>query len=49
MHLINLFNYISLEENGVMTECNLKTQDADDVLDFNFCNTGLFLIFIANF
>lgn len=29
-----------LEEAGVVTDCSIRTQEADDTLDFNFCNTG---------
>ncbi|XP_042883005.1 cell cycle checkpoint protein RAD1-like [Penaeus japonicus] len=30
-----------LEEAGVLTDCSIRTQEADDTLDFNFCNTGV--------
>lgn len=30
-----------LEEAGVLTDCSIQTQEADDTLDFNFCNAGV--------
>ncbi|XP_069156159.1 cell cycle checkpoint protein RAD1 isoform X2 [Procambarus clarkii] len=30
-----------LEEAGVLTDCSINTQEADDTLDFNFCNSGV--------
>ena len=30
-----------LEENGVLTDCSLKTQDPDETLDFNFCSANV--------
>ncbi|XP_064079279.1 cell cycle checkpoint protein RAD1-like [Macrobrachium nipponense] len=32
---------IILEEGGVVTDCKIRTQEADDTLDFNFTNTGV--------
>ena len=33
--------YFRLEENGVLTDCSLKTQDPEETLDFNFCSTNV--------
>lgn len=30
-----------LEEGGVMTECQIKTMEADEILDFNFTSVGV--------
>ncbi|XP_042225587.1 cell cycle checkpoint protein RAD1-like isoform X2 [Homarus americanus] len=30
-----------LEEASVLTDCNIRTQEADDTLEFNFCNTSV--------
>ena len=30
-----------LEENGVLTDCSIKTQEPDETLDFNFSNTNV--------
>lgn len=30
-----------LEEGGVVTECHIKTMDADEILDFNFTSLGV--------
>lgn len=30
-----------LEEGGVVTECQIKTMDADEILDFNFTSVGV--------
>ncbi|KAL5017623.1 hypothetical protein ScPMuIL_007212 [Solemya velum] len=30
-----------LEEDGVLTDCNIKTLEADEVLDFNFCSSNV--------
>ncbi|XP_025091169.1 cell cycle checkpoint protein RAD1-like [Pomacea canaliculata] len=30
-----------LEEDGVLTDCSLKTLDPDEVLDFDFCSTNV--------
>ncbi|XP_074643105.1 cell cycle checkpoint protein RAD1-like [Tubulanus polymorphus] len=30
-----------LEENGVLTDCSIKTQEPDETLDFNFCSTNV--------
>ena len=31
----------SLEEDGVLTDCSIKTLEPDEVLDFNFCSTNV--------
>ena len=33
--MMELFCF-SLEEDGMLTECEIKTQEAEDMLDFNF-------------
>ena len=30
-----------LEEDGVLTDCNMKTLEPDDVLDFDFCSSNV--------
>ena len=30
-----------LEEDGVLTDCSIKTLEPDEVLDFNFCSTNV--------
>jgi cell cycle checkpoint protein len=30
-----------LEESGVLTDCSIQTQDADEVLDFDFCSSNV--------
>ncbi len=30
-----------LEESGVLTDCSIRTQEADDTLDFNFSSTNV--------
>jgi cell cycle checkpoint protein len=32
---------LMLEEDGVLTDCSLKTLEPDEVLDFDFCNTNV--------
>ncbi|KAK7069646.1 ssDNA endodeoxyribonuclease [Halocaridina rubra] len=32
---------ILLEEGGVITDCKIRTQEADDTLEFNFCATAV--------
>lgn len=31
----------SLEESGVLTDCSIQTQDADEILDFEFCGANV--------
>ena len=31
----------SLEESGVITDCSIKTQEVDDILDFTFDNLSI--------
>jgi hypothetical protein len=33
--------FLRLEEDGVLTDCSLKTLEPDEVLDFDFCNTNV--------
>ena len=30
-----------LEENGVITDCSIKTLEPEETLDFNFCESNL--------
>ena len=30
-----------LEEDGVLTDCSIKTLEPDEILDFNFCSTNV--------
>ena len=30
-----------LEEDGVLTDCSIKTQEAEEMLDFNFSSTNV--------
>ena len=32
---------VMLEEDGVLTDCSLKTLEPDEVLDFDFCSTNV--------
>ena len=34
-------NVYSLEEGSVVTECSIKTQEAVEMLDFEFCGTNV--------
>ncbi|KAK8730051.1 hypothetical protein OTU49_008439 [Cherax quadricarinatus] len=40
MHSSNR-NCFRLEEAGALTDCSICTLEADDTLDFNFCNSGV--------
>jgi cell cycle checkpoint protein len=31
----------SLEESGVLTDCSIQTQDADEILEFDFCSANV--------
>ena len=33
--------FFSLEESGVLTDCSIQTQDADEILDFDFCSANV--------
>ena len=39
--LIDFLHVCSLEEDGVLTDCSIKTLEPDEVLDFNFCSTNV--------
>lgn len=41
--LIWFFFFFSsrLEEDGVLTDCSIKTMEPDEVLDFDFCSTNV--------
>lgn len=41
MYYGQFFNIFRLEEDGVLTDCNIKTLEADEVLDFNFCSSNV--------
>lgn len=42
MFLVNFVYYsCSLEESGVVTDCSIQTQDADEILDFDFCSANV--------
>lgn len=32
---------VRLEENGVLTDCNIQTQESSEILDFNFLSTNV--------
>lgn len=34
-------SYVRLEENGVLTDCSIKTQEPDETLDFSFSSTNV--------
>lgn len=38
--IVELFSP-SLEESGVLTDCSIQTQDADEILDFEFCGANV--------
>lgn len=33
--------FFSLEESGVLTDCSIQTQDADEILDFDFSSANV--------
>ena len=33
--------YCRLEEEGVLTDCSIKTMEPDEILDFDFCSTNV--------
>lgn len=42
MHqLTNQITLYSLEESGVVTECSIKTKEAEEMLDFNFLSSNV--------
>ena len=41
IHLIIWIVCCRLEEEGVLTDCTIKTLEPDEVLDFNFCSTNV--------
>ena len=34
-------HFYSLEESGVLTDCSIQTQDADEILEFDFCSANV--------
>ena len=41
MYVHNYICIFRLEENGVLTDCSLKTQDPDETLDFSFSSANV--------
>lgn len=39
--MTHITNSARLEEDGVLTDCSLKTLEPDEVLDFDFCSTNV--------